>query len=148
MTAGSARELRFIAPEGPLYDAERALRWRVLRKPLGRPPGSEVFAFEGDARHLILLEGGEVTGCVLFHPDGQGGGRLFQMAVREDLHRGGRGAALVRHLEAALRADGIRQVTLHARQAVSGFYEALGYAAYGEPYEEVGLPHVSMRKAL
>ncbi len=141
-------ELRFIRPEGPLYAAERALRWEVLRKPLGRPQGSELFPFEDQSLHLVLLEGDEVTGCVLFHPDGGDGGRLFQMAVRESLHRTGRGAALVRHLEAELVRRGVREVTLHARQAVEGFYAALGYEPYGEPYEEVGIPHVSMRRQL
>jgi predicted GNAT family N-acyltransferase len=28
------------------------------------------------------------------------------------------------------------------------FYERLGYAVYGDPFEEVGVPHRHMRRAL
>ncbi len=37
---------------------------------------------------------------------------------------------------------------LHGRVAVQPFYERLGYAACGEPFEEVTLPHIEMRKFL
>lgn len=141
-------ELRFITPQDPLYAHELALRWEVLRRPLGHPQGSERFPFEGESLHLVLFEDGQVTGCVLFHPESAERGRLFQMAVRPDLHRTGRGARLVRHLEEALRARGVREVHLHARRVVEGFYAALGYAPEDEPYEEVGIPHIGMRRTL
>jgi predicted GNAT family N-acyltransferase len=31
---------------------------------------------------------------------------------------------------------------------VQGFYEKLGYAVYGEPFAEVGVPHVHMQRGL
>ena len=37
---------------------------------------------------------------------------------------------------------------LHAREAAIPFYVALGYATEGSPFEEVGLPHRTMAKAL
>ena len=56
--------------------------------------------------------------------------------------------ALVAHLEAELRDRGLREVVLHARDHAIGFYARLGYAPFGEPYEEVGIPHRNMRKTL
>ena len=41
-----------------------------------------------------------------------------------------------------------REVTLHARANVVGFYERLGYSAQGDPFLEVGIPHRHMRRAL
>jgi predicted GNAT family N-acyltransferase len=42
----------------------------------------------------------------------------------------------------------IRQVYLHARSSVVGFYEATGYKIAGEPFWEVGLEHRAMQRFL
>ncbi len=44
--------------------------------------------------------------------------------------------------------QGLPAVELHAQQPVVGFYERLGYVGVGEPYEEAGIPHLTMRKQL
>ena len=146
-------ELSFIQPGHALYAEELELRFRVLREPLGRPRESVTFPFEAQSLHLVAHAGDEVVGCVLFHPDSPpsgepSGGRLFQMAVSPRLQGQGLGARLVRHLEAELRRRGVARVHLHARATVLPFYERLGYAVYGEPFEERTLPHRHMRKTL
>jgi ribosomal protein S18 acetylase RimI-like enzyme len=148
--------LHLIDPAHPLYPAELELRFRVLREPLGQPRESVRFPFEAHSLHLVAVpaEGAqqEVAGCVLFHPDSPPGappgGRLFQMAVRPELQGQGLGARLVRHLEAELRARGVSRVHLHARASVVPFYERLGYASYGDPFVEVGIPHRHMQRTL
>lgn len=145
--------LRFVragAPgDDPGYDGERDLRYRVLRAPLGMPRGSEENAAEAACRHLVAEDAsGRVLGCVIFRDDDGARGQLMQMAVAPELHGQGVGALLVRHLEAALVADGVREVILHARETAIGFYERLGYAVFDEPYVEVGIPHRNMRKVL
>ena len=145
--------LHFIHPGHPLYAAELELRFRVLREPLGRPRESVTFPFEAQSLHLVAVEEpGTVVGCVLFHPDSAEGeppgGRLFQMAVHPRLQGQGLGARLVRHLEEALRERGYVRVHLHARAGVVPFYERLGYRTYGEPFDEVGIPHRTMERQL
>jgi len=146
--------LHFIDPAHPLYAGELELRFRVLREPLGRPRESVRFPFEDASLHLVAVDAeGRVVGCVLFHPDPPTekvppGGRLFQMAVSPALQGQGLGALLVRHLEAELQRRGYARVHLHARAAVLPFYERLGYAVYGEPFDEVGIPHRHMQRAL
>lgn len=137
-----------ISPDHPLYPRELELRFRILREPLGQGRDRVQFPFERESLHLVAVEQGEVVGCVLFHPETPSGGRLFQMAVRADLQRGGLGRRLVEQLEAELVRRGVTSVHLHARQTVTAFYERLGYACYGDPFTEVGLPHRHMRKAL
>jgi ribosomal protein S18 acetylase RimI-like enzyme len=141
--------LSFVLPEpgDPHYASELDLRYRVLREPLGMRRDQVTFPFEDEALHLVALDGDTVVGCVLFHRRGDSG-RLFQMAVDPSLQGRGLGARLVRHLEARLAGDGVREVVLHARDLAIGFYEKLGYESFGEPYVEVGIPHRSMRKAL
>ena len=50
--------------------------------------------------------------------------------------------------EVLAAARGFREMTLHARESVVGFYERLGYAAEGSPFIEVTIPHRAMRKTL
>ncbi|MFB1482416.1 GNAT family N-acetyltransferase [Corallococcus sp. RDP092CA] len=138
----------FIDPRHPLYEGELELRFRVLREPLGHAREDVKFPFEDASLHLVAHADGVVQGCVLFHPEDAHGGRLFQMAVRPSLQGQGLGAKLVRRLEEALRGRGFRHVHLHARAPVVPFYERLGYAPYGELYEEVGIPHRNMRRDL
>jgi predicted GNAT family N-acyltransferase len=141
-------DLRFIETTDALYASECALRYELLRRPLGHAPGSERFDFEDGSLHLVAVQDDQVVGCVLFHPDGAGGGRLFQMAVSGTLQGQGVGAKLVRHLEDRCRADGIVTIELHARKHVSGFYASLGYAPVGDEYLEVGIPHLNMHRVL
>lgn len=139
-------ELRFITPDDALYESELDLRFRVLREPLGHARSEVGFPFERQSLHLVAHTDDQVIGCVLFHPEGDGSGRLFQMAVASPGQR--LGAQLVRALEHALLARGFRHVHLHARAPVVGFYQKLGYTVYGEPFVEVGIEHRHMQRML
>lgn len=142
--------------DGALYAGERRLRFEVLRRPLGMVQGSEENAREADCRHLVawVARGGdageaEVVGCSLWLGDVDGvGGKLMQMAVDSHWQGTGLGARLVRELERQVRADGFREVRMHARETAIGFYRKLGYEVTGEPFVEVGLPHRLMRRSL
>jgi predicted GNAT family N-acyltransferase len=138
--------MKFITPDDPLYASELALRFRVLREPLGHRREDVPFPFERDSLHLVAHAENEVLGCVLFHPEDPQCGRLFQMAVAEPGR--GLGAQLVRTLEASLKERGFSHVHMHARDTARGFYEKLGYASYGEPFIEVGVVHYPMQRFL
>jgi predicted GNAT family N-acyltransferase len=137
-----------IDPDHPLYGQELELRYQVLRRPLGHTRADVPFPFERESLHLVLCEEARVVGCVLFHPEDARGGRLFQMAIAPEQQGRGLGRALVERLEALLRERGLSEVHLHARAPVASFYERLGYAVYGEPFVEVGVAHVHMRRSL
>ena len=143
--------LHFVEVGEPLHRGELALRYEILRKPLGRPRGSEVFEAEADCYHLVAVDPAApdtVVGCVVFHPAAATRGRLLQMAVADSLQGQGVGRALVRGLEARLVADGFQEIILHARDHAIGFYEKLGYAVCSEGYEEVGIPHHDMSRVI
>ena len=143
--------LRWVTPDdaGPDYAGERDLRWRVLRVPLGMARGTEVNAAEERCLHLVARDGDRrVVGCVIFRVDPDATGQLMQMAIEPELQGQGVGRVLVAELERRVRADGVREITLHARQVAVGFYERLGYAVYAEPFTEVSIPHRHMRKSL
>lgn len=142
--------LHWVDPDAadPAYRGERDLRWRVLREPLGMPPGSEENGAEERCLHLVAVASERVVGCVIFRVDPGATGQLMQMAVEPALQGQGIGRLLVAELERQLTATGVAEVTLHARQVAVGFYERLGYAVVGDPFTEVSIPHRSMRKVL
>jgi predicted GNAT family N-acyltransferase len=95
------------------------------------------------------------TGRLLYGPDAAGStggdlavGALGRLAVRGPARGLGLGAALVRAIEAAARERGLAEVDLHAQTHALGFYERLGYEAYGPEFLDAGISHRSMRRAL
>ncbi|WNM36707.1 GNAT family N-acetyltransferase [Streptomyces sp. Li-HN-5-11] len=75
-------------------------------------------------------------------------GSLGRLAVARQARGLGVGVALVRAIEDAARARGLQAVDLHAQTQALGFYERLGYEAYGPQFPDAGIPHRAMRRAL
>jgi len=75
-------------------------------------------------------------------------GSLGRLAVRAEARGLGVGVALVRAIEDAARARGLSAVDLGAQTHALGFYERLGYEAYGPEFPDAGIPHRAMRRVL
>ncbi|WP_031089960.1 GNAT family N-acetyltransferase [Streptomyces sp. NRRL WC-3549] len=73
-------------------------------------------------------------------------GSLGRLAVVREARGLGVGAALVRAIEDEARTLGLTGVDLHAQTHALGFYERLGYAAYGPEFPDAGIPHRAMRR--
>lgn len=71
-----------------------------------------------------------------------------RFAVLAAHRRAGVGSALVAAVEDEARRRGGREILLAAQIQALGFYERLGYRAYGEEFDEAGIPHRMMRKRL
>lgn len=140
------RDLRFLDYGDPLRQEALELRFRVLREPLGFSRADLIVERDDDSMLLVALDQGHVVACVMFTPHSPTRGQLRQMAVQPPHQGVGLGRALVHHLEQALAARGFDEIELHARHHAVGFYEKLGYAREGEPFIEVGIPHLLMRK--
>ncbi|MER5766821.1 GNAT family N-acetyltransferase [Streptomyces sp. NPDC001985] len=75
-------------------------------------------------------------------------GVLGRLAVTARARGLGVGVALVRAIEDAARARGLTAVDLHAQTGALGFYERLGYVAYGAEFSEGNIGHRGMRREL
>jgi predicted GNAT family N-acyltransferase len=75
-------------------------------------------------------------------------GSLGRLAVAKAARGLGVGVALVGAIEEAARARGLSAVDLHAQTQALGFYERLGYVAYGEEFLDAGIAHLAMRRPL
>lgn len=86
------------------------------------------------------------TGRLLAGADGQA--RVGRMAVHQVLRGCGYGEQVLHALADVAQRRGDRGITLHAQRTARTFYARLGFAAQGEPFEEAGIPHVTMASAL
>jgi N-acetylglutamate synthase-like GNAT family acetyltransferase len=141
-------KFKFITPDDREYAHECMLRYEILRKPLGMPPGSELFPEEKTSLHLIAINKKEVVGCVLFFPENENSGRLYQMAVSEEYQGKGFGRKLISTLEQAVEKLGIKTIHLYAREETVGFYLELGYHPVGSLVEKMEVMHQPMEKTL
>nr|WP_240896048.1 GNAT family N-acetyltransferase [Kineococcus siccus] len=95
---------------------------------------------DGDGGTCLVEDADDGAGLasVLFYRPEEGSERAFDLtmiAVRPDLQGGGRGAALVRHLEQDLRERGQRLVVVRTSGTPQydrsrAFYRGLGYAEH------------------
>ena len=138
-----------IAPHGsPLYQEILALRYEVLRKPLGMEYSKEQLAAEVNDIHLAMLVDGVVKATLFLSQESEGMMRMRQVAVSPELQGKGVGRRLVEEMERICVHFATREIVLDARQVAIPFYTRLGYETYGEPFVQATLPHMKMRKVL
>ncbi|WP_317442840.1 GNAT family N-acetyltransferase [Streptomyces collinus] len=147
-----------IAEDPADREACFAIRKEVFVAEQGVPQDIEYDAYDAVAVHVLAVrEDGEPlgTGRLLFGEVAAaktGGdasvGSLGRLAVAGAARGLGIGVALVRAIEEAARAHGLTAVDLHAQTHALGFYERLGYEAYGPEFPDAGIPHRSMRRVL
>ncbi|MEU9662152.1 GNAT family N-acetyltransferase [Streptomyces chartreusis] len=135
-----------------------AVRKEVFVVEQGVPQEIEYDAHDADAVHVLAVREDGLplgTGRLLYgeaaaaRTDGDlTVGSLGRLAVTPEARGLGVGAALVRAIEDAARARGLAAVDLHAQTHALGFYERLGYVAYGPEFPDAGMPHRAMRRAL
>ncbi|MFI8516495.1 GNAT family N-acetyltransferase [Streptomyces sp. NPDC085481] len=135
-----------------------AVRHEVFVQEQGVPREIEYDTYDETAVHVLAIRGDGVplgTGRLLHGADAAGKtggdasvGSLGRLAVAQAARGLGVGAALVRAIEDAARARGLAAVDLHAQTHALGFYERLGYEAYGPEFPDAGIPHRAMRRPL
>jgi len=139
---------REIVHDSPAYRETVALRDEILRRPLGLVFTPEQLAAEHGFWHLVAYQEDRLVACLFLAPKGSGVVQMRQVAVRADRQGQGLGKILVAYSEQVARERGMTEMVLHARENAVAFYLRCGYEKVGEPFEEVGLRHWHMRKAL
>ena len=75
-------------------------------------------------------------------------GKIGRMAVTPVLRGSGIGRQVLHALLEAARARGAREATLHAQCSAQAFYGAMGFAPRGDIFDEAGIAHIEMARAL
>jgi len=86
------------------------------------------------------------TGRLLQHVPGVA--KIGRMAVIQAVRGSGVGRVLLESLMKAARARGDREVLLHAQTSAAPFYARVGFTPRGPEFEEAGIPHIEMVRAL
>lgn len=137
-----------INTKHPDFEAVFALREKILRQPLGLSLYHEDTSADAEDDVYIALKEGAVIACLMVKPKGDGILKFRQMAVDSEYQAAGIGKQLMQAAEKDAQSNGFKLIELHARQYAVGFYEKLGYHAFGTVFEEVTLPHLAMKKFL
>ena len=130
------------------YEKMLALRYEILRKPLGLEFRKEYL--DQDANDILIasFDEDEMLGCCILTPLGDGDIRLRQMAVQKKLQGKGIGESIMMFAENLARDKGYKRLMMHARDNVIGFYEKFGYKIKGTQFIEVKTPHHVMEMKL
>ena len=137
-----------ITHNSDAYHEVVALRYRVLREPLGLTFTSEMLDAESENTHLAVYVEDRLAGCLMLERQDAETVKLRQVAVDTALQRRGLGRILITFAEQIVRRHGYKNIRLMSRETVVPFYARFGYTAVGDIFEEVTLPHQEMRKTL
>jgi YbgC/YbaW family acyl-CoA thioester hydrolase len=125
------------------------IRTAVFVQEQGIPMEMACDEADSSAVHAVAynrLGQGIATGRLVRQADGIA--KIGRMAVHRVLRGGHLGQALLHALAAVARDRGDRAITLHAQRSAEGFYRRLDFVPRGEPFDEVGIPHLEMVKVL
>ncbi len=132
-----------------LGEAAGRIRTAVFVEEQGIAAEEEWDAEDATAVHAVVFNrvGAPVaTGRLLRHAPGVG--RIGRMAVERVLRGGELGRAVLDALVEQSRLRGDTAVVLNAQRTAERFYARAGFVPFGEPFDEVGIPHLGMRRDL
>ncbi|MDO5705121.1 MAG: GNAT family N-acetyltransferase [Paracoccus sp. (in: a-proteobacteria)] len=125
-----------------------ALRRKVFIEEQGVSEAEEMDDLDGQAVHLLAFDGDVPVGTARVLASGDTG-KIGRVCVLAQARGTGLGAALIRAALDVLRdMPGITRAKLGAQTHALGFYEKLGFAAYGPIYDDAGIPHRDMMREL
>lgn len=127
----------------------QALRHEVFAAELGMDPRSMSDAADATAVHALGFNRFGVplaSGRLLQAAPGVA--RIGRMATAASVRGAGLGGAVLQALMQAARERGDREVLLHAQSQAVDFYRRAGFSPEGPVFQEAGVAHQAMRRAL
>ena len=122
-----------------------AVRRAVFVEEQGISEADEYDGSDGACVHLVLYENAipVATGRIMITSEDYVIGRV---AVLKS-HRGQQlGLGIMQALIQACCEMGSERQVLSAQLPARGFYEKLGFTAYGDVYDDAGIPHIAMER--
>ena len=141
-------DLRIVAIDTPAEMREaHAIRRRVFIEEQRVPEEIEMDSDDAQAFHALAILDGRAVGCGRYVAHGDYV-KIGRMAVLAELRAHGIGRRILEFLMATARERGYRRAILHAQLSAEGFYLKNHYIPVGEVFEEAGIPHRKMERAL
>lgn len=132
-----------------LQAAAQTVRTDVFVNEQGINAEDEWDAADASALHAVLSNryGVPLGTARLLQPEPQVA-QVGRMAVTRLMRGAGFGHQLIDALMSSAKQRGDKEVRLHAQRSAEGFYQRQGFVAHGAPFDEVGIAHIEMRKAI
>jgi predicted GNAT family N-acyltransferase len=155
------RETMLGFEEGQTVTTLETGRWSSLKEK-AQPVRTQVFVQEqgidakdewdtadADAVHAVITNRfGHPLGTARLLEKSPGVAQIGRMAVVRVMRGSGLGGQLLNALVDIAKARGDKEVHLHAQCSAQAFYAREGFVPVGEPFDEVGIAHIEMRKVL
>ncbi|WP_299956240.1 GNAT family N-acetyltransferase [uncultured Roseobacter sp.] len=125
-----------------------ALRRQVFIEEQGVSEAEEIDGLDGTALHLLAVDGATPVGTARILIKGDTA-KIGRVCVLRTARGTGLGAQLIEAALGLTRAQsGVTRAVLGAQVQALGFYEKLGFAAFGPVYDDAGIDHRDMERFL
>ena len=133
-----------VPPFSTLCNAAFALRREVFVWEQKVPEEIENDEYDLTATHFVAVLEGEVVGTLrmIAQPEHH---KIGRVAVRQAFRGRGVAKAMMLAAMSQARAAGGDRFFLTAQTDKLGLYEKLGFVAFGEEFQDGGMPHLAMR---
>ena len=132
-----------------LKDKTQPVRTQVFVQEQGIDAKEEWDTADADAVHAVITNRfGHPLGTARLLEKSSGVAQIGRMAVVRVMRGSGLGGQLFNALVNIAKARGDKEVLLHAQTSAQAFYAREGFVPVGEPFDEVGIAHIEMRKVL
>ncbi|WP_083100629.1 GNAT family N-acetyltransferase [Pseudophaeobacter leonis] len=121
-----------------------ALRHQVFVVEQAVPIEEEIDALDASATHLLATQNGVAVGAarIVFQSEVA---KIGRVCVLQPMRGTGLGAALIKAaIDIARATPGVTQAKLGAQTHALGFYQKLGFKAFGPVYDDAGIDHRDM----
>ena len=129
------------------WEAVKAVRTRVFIEEQHCPCELEWDKYEEISRHVLGSINGEPIAAARWRMvayEQRPVARLERFSVLQEYRGRGYGKALTSWVIEDARRAGLGEYILHAQLHLEDFYRSLGFQTIGDPFEEVGIPHIMM----
>jgi len=125
------------------------LRYRILRKPLGQPLGSEKNEGDETGIHFALFENNQLMAIARLDHSGENTMQVRFVAVEENQQGKGFGKQIMIATEQKALELNAKKMILHARENAVPFYLGFGYTMVEKSHNLFGMvQHYLMEKGL
>jgi YbgC/YbaW family acyl-CoA thioester hydrolase len=132
-----------------LKDKAQPVRTQVFVQEQGIDAKDEWDAADASAVHAVITNRfGQPLGTARLLEKSPGIAQIGRMAVVRVMRGSGLGGQLLNALVDIAKARGDKEVCLHAQCSAQAFYAREGFMPVGEPFDEVAIAHIEMRKVL
>jgi len=130
-----------------LNDAQE-VRHQVFTEEQGIKREMDINGLDQNSDHIIAYDNNIPIGTARIRYKNGIQAKLERIAVLKRYRGQGIGKRIIAASLGLAKTKGALEVTLDSQQSAAGFYEKLGFRQTGEPFEEVGIPHVVMTRKL